>query len=323
MRNRLLPFLLLPIGLLGFALQSGAQPPGVPESEREQLQRDLEQAQNQLEEAAREIARISAQFTADTMGNVAQRFRFAGQRVMLGLNVEDDDRGVRVAGVSPNGPAAAAGIRAGDVILTIDGATLAAGGNQSPSQLLFAQMANVEPGESVTLSIARGDEEMDLTVVAREFDPGEIFSRWSDFDLSFPGDGNGNRRAFRLGRFGPLHAWRSMELVQLTPELGSYFGTERGLLVVRAPESNDLGLRDGDVILDIGGREPTTPERAMRILASYAPGETLRVTVMRQRQRQSLELELPVEAEGAESEENGQNSEGGETGERERDNTAA
>lgn len=321
MRNRLLPFLLLPLGLFGFALQSAAQPPGLPEPEREQLQRDLERAQNQLEEAAREIARISAQFTADTMGNVAQRFRFAGQRVMLGLNVEDDERGVRVAGVSPNGPAAAAGIRAGDVILTIDGATLAAGGNQSPSQLLFAQMANVEPGESVTLSIARGDEEMELMVVAREFDPAELFSRWSDF--AFPGDGNGNRRGFRLGRFGPLHAWRSMELVQLTPELGSYFGTERGLLVVRAPESNDLGLRDGDVILDIGGREPTTPERAMRILASYAPGETLRVTIMRQRQRQTLELELPVEAEGAESDESDQNSEGGETREPERDDTAA
>lgn len=297
MRNRLPAFLLLPMGVFGLAANIAAQTEDVPEREQEQLQRDLERAQTQLEEAAREIARLSAELTADTLGDVAQRFRFAGQRAMLGLNVENADRGVRVAGVSPNGPAAEAGIRAGDVIRAIDGTDLTTRGDQSPSERLFAQMSSVEPGESVTLSIARGDEGLDVSVLAREFDAAELFSRWSDSDFSFSGPGNGSRRGFRLGRFGALNAWRSMELVPLTAELGSYFGTEQGLLVVRAPEPNDLGLRDGDVILDIGGREPTTPEHAMRILASFAPGETLRVTIMRERQRQTLELEEREERE--------------------------
>ena len=39
-----------------------------------------------------------------------------------------------------------------------------------------------------------------------------------------------------------------MELVVVTPELGRYFGTEYGLLVIRAPDDQAIDLQDGDVI---------------------------------------------------------------------------
>ena len=85
------------------------------------------------------------------MDGVARGFRFAGQRAMLGIGIEDTERGVRVASVSPNGPAADAGLKVGDTIVAIDGAELAdtrvaGGGKQSPSELLLAQMANVDAG---------------------------------------------------------------------------------------------------------------------------------------------------------------------------------
>jgi S1-C subfamily serine protease len=75
-----------------------------------------------------------------------------------------------------------------------------------------------------------------------------------------------------------------------------YFGTSEGLLVVHAPDNDALGLKDGDVILDIGGRKPTTPEHAMKILASFEPSETLRVAIMRHQKRQKLEYTLPDSA---------------------------
>jgi S1-C subfamily serine protease len=89
---------------------------------------------------------------------------------------------------------------------------------------------------------------------------------------------------------GPFH---ELELVALTPGLGAYFGTQEGLLVVRAPNDAALELIDGDVILDIGGRTPTSPEHAMRILRSFEPGETLRLQIMRSQRRETLEFELP------------------------------
>src|SRR2546425_7956477 len=68
--------------------------------------------------------------------------------------------------------------------------------------------------------------------------------------------------------------WGDLELVGLNPDLGEYFGTKEGLLVVKAPADSSLPVKGGDVILSIGGRKPSSPSHAMRILRSYEAGET-------------------------------------------------
>ena len=55
-----------------------------------------------------------------------------------------------------------------------------------------------------------------------------------------------------------------------------------------------LGLKDGDVILAIDGRQPSDPAHAMRILRSYEPGERLDLEIIRQQQRQNVEVILPA-----------------------------
>jgi len=95
-------------------------------------------------------------------------------------------------------------------------------------------------------------------------------------------------------RFGPIFIHGplgEMELVSLTPQLGKYFGTEKGVLVVRAPK--DFKLEDGDVILAIDGREPTSGSHATRILGSYQPGEKIAIKVMRQQKTVNVETTLP------------------------------
>ena len=82
-----------------------------------------------------------------------------------------------------------------------------------------------------------------------------------------------------------------MELATLTPQLGRYFGTDKGVLVVRAPK--DFKLEDGDVILAIDGREPTSGSHATRILGSYQPGEKIAIKVMRQQKTVDVETTLP------------------------------
>ncbi len=88
----------------------------------------------------------------------------------------------------------------------------------------------------------------------------------------------------------------SAELVPMTPKLGQYFGTETGLLVVRAPEDSRLKLEDGDVIVDIDGRTPASPSHALRILSSYQPGEKLKLNVLRTKKRMSFEITMPENA---------------------------
>ena len=84
--------------------------------------------------------------------------------------------------------------------------------------------------------------------------------------------------------------------MSLTPTLGEYFGIDEGLLVVRAGRAAELGFRDGDVVIDIGGREPQSPEHALRILRSFEAGESLQAAIMRQRRRESLAISVPSAA---------------------------
>ncbi len=72
-----------------------------------------------------------------------------------------------------------------------------------------------------------------------------------------------------------------------------YFGTETGLLVIRAPGNEAIGLQDGDVIREIGGRRPQDPGHAMRILRSYEAGEEVVIGIVRDRKETEVVVSLP------------------------------
>lgn len=258
-------------------------------------ERDLAEARRRLEEAAREVARLSAEIAGPAARDFARDFdrgwRRLGGRARLGVNIEDAEEGVRVVGVTPGSGAADAGIVTGDVIVALDGAALTESGDRSPSEVLMAAMRDVDPDEGVLVRVLRDGEVEELTVLPQAAGPGSFVwnGRGTDFTMRDFGD---LPRIFTMrGVFS--RPFRELELVSLTPALGAYFGTDEGLLVVRAPENDQLELRDGDVILDIGGRTPNSPEHAMRILASFEPGETLRLSIMREQRRETLEFTLP------------------------------
>jgi S1-C subfamily serine protease len=203
--------------------------------------------------------------------------------------------------VTPNGPAASAGVRVGDTIVAIDGASLVAqpGQESAATETLLSRMNDVESGDKVDLRILRDGDYRDVEVTIRG--DGGFWTFGALPKLQQPRlrlDGKWSPWTSVLVRSRP---WSDFEFVTLTAELGEYFGTSKGLLVVSAPDANDLGFRDGDVILDIGGREPQSPEHAFRILGSFAPGESLRVSIMRKQARQTLEIKIPdeVPADGA------------------------
>jgi hypothetical protein len=51
------------------------------------------------------------------------------------------------------------------------------------------------------------------------------------------------------------------------------------------------------VILSIGGRKPTSPAHAMRILRSYDTGEAVSIEIMRHERRQTLSWTVPESSE--------------------------
>jgi S1-C subfamily serine protease len=247
---------------------------------------EFEQARSQLEAAARRMAELSG----GAVRPVQEFHRFVdapAPRAVLGIGIEDDERGVRVVGVTPGGGADVAGVETGDVITAMDGAALQSGQGRSPAEVLVAQMGNVEPGDTVVLTILRDGDERALEVEAQAV-------REQNFGYAIapggPGMGPGLPR-FDFTR--PIRRWADMELVELSPGLGAYFGAEQGVLVVRAPRDETLGLMDGDVILEIGGRAPMDVGHALRILASFEAGEQLELTIMREQRRRTLRVTIP------------------------------
>ena len=266
-------------------------------ADREQLRKSLSEAQARLDTAASEVADLSRQLYGDHEGDVV-RFTRAGRRgAMLGVNIGTEkprDTGVEIVGVSPGGPAEAAGLRPADVIVAIDGKTLKRAGDETAATQLVEHLSEIDPGAKVRVDYLRGDKRHTATVTTKAAEP-PFFTMFRDrFDLpevamlpdvvSFP----------PFEHFlGPGHGFGELELVEITPRLGSYFGTEKGLLVVRAPNESAYQLQDGDVLMGIDGRVPESPGHAFRILRSYQPGEKLKLDVLRSRKRMEVSVAVP------------------------------
>jgi S1-C subfamily serine protease len=237
------------------------------------------------------------------------------RRARLGIKVnlrprETDSIGAYVDAVTPGGPADEAGIRSGDVITRLDGKSVLAGGaaegadreQQSlPGLRLIELAARLEPGDTVPIEYRRGKERRTASVVTA--DEPDLVSRDGDrFTFAFRGpEMVGGARVApspglmdRLELAGPHWQFFSgsplgrLELAPLNPDLGRYFGTEEGVLVVSAPKDSMLGLRGGDVVLRVDGREPSGPSHLLRILRSYEEGETFKLDIMRDRKRQTV-----------------------------------
>ncbi len=74
-----------------------------------------------------------------------------------------------------------------------------------------------------------------------------------------------------------------VELLELNPDLAEYFeAPDGGVLVTEVSEDSPLGLRAGDVLVAIDGREVRDPDHVRRILASYETDEEVRLRVIRQ-----------------------------------------
>lgn len=270
------------------------------EAEAADAEAQLADAQARLEAAAREIAELTAEIMGDIGIETVVRIEEMARRakpVRLGVTIgpagdpEARDVGVRVLGVTPGSPAEEAGIRSGDLLLALGATRLDWAGDSSPASKLVDGLREVEPGTEVEVAYRRDGADATVMVEARPATWAQVFAFEGGPDgLEGPHDPSHPRMLVR--RFTAEH-WGDMELVALNEGLGEYFDSDEGVLVVRAPKDPVLGLQDGDVILDIGGRAPLNPGHVVRILRSYAPGERLVMTVIRHGKRMQLEADVP------------------------------
>ena len=245
------------------------------------------------------------------------RIMWVGQRAKLGVfvhteaNPETDRYGALIDGVTKGGPAAKAGLEEGDVITKLNGESLLSGGGDysedesAPGMRLIERAGELEDGDKVEIEYRRDGETLTGELVAGDFDDAFSFD-FEDFEGHFEMADRLSGTLHRLRELPEIHisgpetlALRvgvrlpGLELVSLNPDLGEYFGTDEGVLVVSVPEDSELGLKAGDVLEGIDGRTVRTPSHAMRILRSYDADEEVSFQIYRQKREMTVSGKVP------------------------------
>ena len=288
------PSLLVATVASGLVLCAPSVPLAADAPDRAALEKQLQSARAQLDRSAREVAELSRQLYGGAESDVMRFVQGRPSGAMLGINVGSGatrEEGVEVVGVSPGGPADQAGLKAGDVLMAVDGLALKRSGERGPNAQLIEHMRGVEPGRVVKVDYQRAGQRRSASVTAAPAEPPMI--RVLRERLAGP-LAEGLAMPGLEGLLGQERGLGSLELVTLTPKLGQYFGTDRGLLVVRAADASGLPLEEGDVLQAIDGRTPENPGHAFRILRSYQPGEKVKLAVLRQRKALTLVATLPA-----------------------------
>ena len=209
----------------------------------------LDDARARLAEAARQMAEATReQFTARS------------NRAMLGVLIADqDEQGVVVGGVTPDGGAEAAGVLADDVITGINGEPLT--GLDRPGERLREILDDVASGDPVNLVILRDGELSDVEVVTTDAFRANLVPHF-DFDwlprVDIPGRVVALRDRFERRDVG-------LKLADIGEDLGDYFGVDAGVLVLDTPTNSDL--RPGDILKRIDDADVGSSEEAYRLLS--------------------------------------------------------
>ena len=167
----------------------------------------------------------------------------------LGL---DDAHGALVASVSENGPAAKAGIKAGDIILKFDGRKI------NEMRKLPRIVAETEVAKRVDVQVWRNKKRQDMTVKLGELEKAE---KEGMFDT-----GNADTTEEKPDVADQKIDELDMSVSRIVPRLRETYGLAektKGVVITNLPAKSkaaEKGLQEGEVITEIDQQDVLAPE---------------------------------------------------------------
>jgi serine protease Do len=165
------------------------------------------------------------------------------------------NRGELIASVEPDQAAARAGIRQGDVVISVNGQPV------TPDQTLSYLVSNAPIGSRVPIELIRNGRRQTVTVQVGERPPEEQLAARLGGD-----DGEFGTETDEQGQKEAAQASLGLSVQPLTPAIARQVGVPaatRGLVIAAVDQSSDAatkGLRRGDVIISLNGRPVATAE---------------------------------------------------------------
>ncbi|UVO51930.1 Do family serine endopeptidase [Sphingomonas sp. SUN019] len=164
--------------------------------------------------------------------------------------------------VEPAGPAAKAGLRAGDVVTRVNGTPV------TPDNTLSYLVANVAPGGAAKLDLVRDGRPTSVTATVAKRPPEEQLAAatGTDGDDAFPDDDT-------PGAVAPAANSIGVTVQPLTPAIARSIGvdsTVQGVVIASVDASSDAGqkLRRGDVIVSVNSVPARTAADVARGVAA-------------------------------------------------------
>ena len=242
----------------------------------------------------------------DGIGRDVQRHiqLLGGPDVQIGVTIADLEgdqaqkmSGAVVSSVREDSPASKAGVAAGDIVIEFDGERVRS------ARHLSRIVGETPAGRSVKMVVQREGRRVDLQVtpeagMARgdhEFffrrmpGPGFEFNA-PNFKFDGPPMRGFQEHGLREGDdadvmvMPPGRGRLGIGIQELTPQLGEFFGTDKGVLVTSVHADSPAakaGLKAGDVITALGDAPVSSPSDLMRAVRGADEGSDLSITYMR------------------------------------------
>ncbi len=112
------------------------------------------------------MAALSSELGEGGPRSYAYRYIGNPDRAMIGVVLDPDDKGVRLSAVTPDGPAARAGLRDGDIITAIDHQPVVDKSSKASYEKALTLLANLKAGQNVSINYLRGNDTGVVTVAA-------------------------------------------------------------------------------------------------------------------------------------------------------------
>lgn len=202
--------------------------------------------------------------------------RIHGERPYIGVVVERSEDGVLITEVLADSPAAEAGLLAGDLVVSVNGVSVA--DQAGVIGALRDMEIDIEVGSVITLDVVRGGETLTLSLTLAELPEGMARDRMEML----------RERLAERGALGQLVQRR----------LGvSFEMTDAGLEVVEVLSDSraaEVGLQAGDVITAVDGTAINPDSTLRAALMDHAPGDTVTFSVLRDGATTEITWEIPT-----------------------------
>jgi serine protease Do len=202
-----------------------------------------------------------------------------------------DNRGEFVQSVESGGPADKAGLKIGDVVVSVNGKDV------TPDQSLSYLIANVAPGTRVPIEILRDGKKMTLNAtIGRRPSEDQLAQQYFD-----PNAQRNNSTPAPQGETGSgvLEKSLGIRAIPLTPQIAGQLGLNqetKGLVVTDVDPNSDAGQKGmdrGTVIYSANGEAVTTAAQLEAIVNSAkAAGRS--AILLRAQQRGGPAVSVPV-----------------------------